>query len=467
MFDCSICILVAAVITFILVVVMSLLFCFFCYQKKLDAADVNVPRSRQRFRTRDKVSFVCKKFMRKAKATGNYFLRRDELFDDEIKLNEAPLEYFQEDPALKSGSTSSPQHRYVLENFRVVFGVFEDKVFKEITKEVEYLTVRADSHLFKIGDMDECLFIVQSGIIDVYSTDARLGITNSLKHVHPGHSIMSLLSFLDHLAGHHKPYKTIGAVAIEDSKVMKLPFKAFFKAFEKYPDCYLRVVKMVLSRFQRVTLVALHQYLGLGEELIKEDHRNEVDADFKVPNESGEIMNFALKTFKELLKLKPKAFEMIQDHVTLHDVPPGFKLVEENVRQESALVLVLDGCFSVSRNDDGKDKVLLLVHEGLLLGQLHMLTGLASIFTVKATKQCKIARISRQVVFNLMSLQPDLCLTLAMGVVDRISPYVRSIDFALDWITVESGQELCREGQEADTYVVLNGRIRLVNLNSF
>ena len=89
-----------------------------------------------------------------------------------------------------------------------------------------------------------------------------------------------------------------------------------------------------------------------------------------------------------------------------------------------------------------------------------MLTGQVSIFTLMATTASKIALISRQDVFAMIAVQPKLCLTLAMGVVARISPYVRSIDFALDWDTIESGQELCRQGQEADTYVVLNGRIR-------
>ena len=63
----------------------------------------------------------------------------------------------------------------------------------------------------------------------------------------------------------------------------------------------------------------------------------------------------------------------------------------------------------------------------------------------------------------MMSVQPDVTLQLAMSVIEHISPYVRSIDFALDWVLVESGHALYRQGQEADsTYVVLSGRLRLV-----
>ena len=61
---------------------------------------------------------------------------------------------------------------------------------------------------------------------------------------------MSLLSFLDHLSGKAKPYKTVSAKAVEDTKVIKLPFGAFKLAFEKYPDTYLRVVQIVMIRLQ-------------------------------------------------------------------------------------------------------------------------------------------------------------------------------------------------------------------------
>jgi hypothetical protein len=45
-----------------------------------------------------------------------------------------------------------------------------------------------------------------------------------------------------------KPYKTVSARAVEDTKIIKLPFSAFKIAFEKYPDAYLRVVQIVMIR---------------------------------------------------------------------------------------------------------------------------------------------------------------------------------------------------------------------------
>merc|ERR1719322_376200 len=341
---------------------------------------------------------------------------------------------------------------------------------------------------------------------------------STLKHVKPGDAIMSLLSFLDHLAGHNKPYKTVSAKATENSKIIKLPYSAFKVAFEKYPDCYLRVVQIVMIRLQRVTLLALHQYLGLGAELIAKQHRGDMNMkwkesvdDIKTPEEAdassilesgdqltpttpsalqlqlesykeltnpssqsgansrkgsfakrGKMMLFALKTFKEQLKLESEA--ILEGKVEIRDIPAGFRIMEEDSLKDAALVLVIDGCFSVSqKNEERKEQELHLCYAGGLLGQLQVLTGEASIFTVEATMPSKVACLSRQVVFDMMSVQPDVTLQLAMSVIEHISPYVRSIDFALDWVLVESGQALYRQGDEADnTYVVLSGRLRSV-----
>lgn len=45
----------------------------------------------------------------------------------------------------------------------------------------------------------------------------------------------------------------------------------------------------------------------------------------------------------------------------------------------------------------------------------------------------------------------------------RLSPFVRQIDFALDWVFLESGRALYRQDYESDsTFVVLSGRLRSV-----
>ena len=62
-----------------------------------------------------------------------------------------------------------------------------------------------------------------------------------------------------------------------------------------------------------------------------------------------------------------------------------------------------------------------------------------------------------------MSEQPRAVCGIAFDLVQRLSPIVRQIDFALDWTELEAGKALYRQGDEADTaYIILNGRVRSV-----
>ena len=77
-----------------------------------------------------------------------------------------------------------------------------------------------------------------------------------------------MLSVLDVLTGDLAPYKTVSARALEESIVIKLPAEAISKEFENYPASLVRIVQMITLRLQRVTFLALHDYLGLSRELI-------------------------------------------------------------------------------------------------------------------------------------------------------------------------------------------------------
>ena len=90
----------------------------------------------------------------------------------------------------------------------------------------------------------------------------------SISEIGQGESIASLLSVLDVLTGDLAVYKTVSAVALEESIIIKLPAEAISKEFLNYPASLVRIVQMITLRLQRVTFLALHDYLGLSEELI-------------------------------------------------------------------------------------------------------------------------------------------------------------------------------------------------------
>lgn len=113
----------------------------------------------------------------------------------------------------------------MLQSIRV-FGHFEKPVFLKLCKHTEIMNLPAGSYLFKIGDPDVNVFIVQQGLVNVFIVGAD-GAQISLKLVKTGESVTSLLSFTDVLTGHTSSYKTVSARAVEDSVVVKLPMSSF------------------------------------------------------------------------------------------------------------------------------------------------------------------------------------------------------------------------------------------------
>ncbi|TGZ56931.1 Neuropathy target esterase sws [Temnothorax longispinosus] len=271
---------------------------------------VGVGTGKPRFRKRDKVLFYGRKMLRKVKSIGGQvhptgqgkkrravmrFARRllqlkKDTAPQQLKVLEPPAEYLEED--LGPGERVPPDALYMLQSIRV-FGHFEKPVFLKLCKYTEIMTLPAGSTLFKIGDPDENLFIVQQGLVNVYITGPD-GSQISLKVVKTGESVTSLLSFTDVLTGHTSTYKTVSARAVEDSVVVKLPMSAFQEVFQDYPDAFVRVIQVIMVRLQRVTFTALHQYLGLSAELVNQGSHKKKQSPFSgSPVRSRTRENFA------------------------------------------------------------------------------------------------------------------------------------------------------------------------------
>jgi len=52
-----------------------------------------------------------------------------------------------------------------------VFGHFERPVFLELCKSLESKLIHAGTYLFRIGDADDSLYVVQKGLLHVFITD--------------------------------------------------------------------------------------------------------------------------------------------------------------------------------------------------------------------------------------------------------------------------------------------------------
>ena len=117
------------------------------------------------------------------------------------------------------------------------------------------------------------------------------------------------------------------------------------------------------------------------------------------------------------------------------------------MQDEGGLVLVIHGTLQVSqrRPDKPSEEVLMyLAHSGQIVGALAVLSGEASFFSVRAKSAAVVAQMSQQTFYNIMLEVPQVVLHVANTVIRRLSPFVRQIDFSLDWTHIEAGKAIYR-----------------------
>ncbi|XP_068177199.1 patatin-like phospholipase domain-containing protein 6 isoform X2 [Antennarius striatus] len=568
-----------------------------------------------RFRKRDKVMFYGRKIMRKVSQStsslvGTSSSSRPRLKKKQKMLNIAKkiLRFKKEVPILQAkepppsvleadltefdvaNSHLPSEVLYMLKNVRVL-GHFEKPLFLELCKHMVFVQFQQGEYVFRPGQNDNSIYVVQDGKLELCLTGGDVK-ESVVKEVYPGDSVHSLLSILDVITGHQKPYRTVSARAAEVSTVLRLPVEAFLSIFEKYPESLVRVVQIIMVRLQRVTVLALHNYLGLTNELfshemqpsrlppqgphptrtspirhgkrfgsltVAEEHREaavkgealggeqgkdgttvptlsrtismpvdiagmqkNLRSDFDMAYERGRISvatedgnnpptftrsvsqeqrerkvtvdevpsgvylypeeesgvdniftpsssrsSAALfeEAQKEVLKLmRIEDPSLLNGRVTLHHAKAGAVLARQG-DQDVSLHFVLSGCLHVYQRMINKQEAvcLFVTHPGEMVGQLAVLTGEPLIFTIKAIRDCTYLKISKSDFYDIMREQPSVVLSAAHTVAIRMSPFVRQMDFAIDWIAVEAGRALYRQDDQSDcTYIVLNGRLRSV-----
>uniref|UniRef100_A0A8C1CBM7 lysophospholipase n=1 Tax=Cyprinus carpio carpio TaxID=630221 RepID=A0A8C1CBM7_CYPCA len=522
--------------------------CFFLSELEAQEAP------KYRFRKRDKVLFYGRKIMRKVSQStsslvGSASSSRPRLKKKQKMLNIAKkiLRFKKEVPTLQmkepppsvleadltefdvANSHLPSEVLYMLKNVRVL-GHFEKPLFLELCKHMVFLQFQQGEYVFRPGQPDSSIYVVQDGKLELCLTgqDGKDGV---VKEVYPGDSVHSLLSILDVITGHQRPYKTVSARAAEVSTVLRLPVDAFLSIFEKYPESLVRVVQIIMVRLQRVTVLALHNYLGLTNELFSHvsEHTSTLNdgattptlsrtismpvdiagiqkglrSDFDMAYERGRISVSAEDGEENLLRKTPPAFTreesgmenifspfqgrpnatlfeeaqkeilklmkiedpaLLNGRVTFHHAKAGSVLARQG-DQDVSLHFVLSGCLHVyQKMIDKQDAVCLFVTQpGEMVGQLAVLTGEPLIFTIKAERDCTYLKISKSDLYEIMREQPSVVLSAAHTVAIRMSPFVRQMDFAIDWMAVEAGRALYRQDDQSDcTYIVLNGRLRSV-----
>ncbi|XP_075251073.1 patatin-like phospholipase domain-containing protein 7 isoform X3 [Convolutriloba macropyga] len=171
----------------------------------------------------------------------------------------------------------------------------------------------------------------------------------------------------------------------------------------------------------------------------------------------------AVYMFAKALGLPANKSYLLNDKLQLHNCTAGSVLLEEGT-VNSSIVLVMNGQLVITmKNNDNVDVTIYTPEVGEIAGTIPVLTGEPNMFSLKAKTASRVVVLSKQYFYELISSVPSIVLKVSHDIVATMSPFVRQADFSLDWMQLEAGKSVYRQGDKSDaTYLVINGRLRSV-----
>ncbi|KAK3049172.1 phosphatidylcholine and lysophosphatidylcholine phospholipase [Extremus antarcticus] len=116
-----------------------------------------------------------------------------------------------------------------------------------------------------------------------------------------------------------------------------------------------------------------------------------------------------------------------------------------------------------SRKRKQSRKSLFLIKPGGLAGYLGTISSWRSFIDVTAKTDVYVGFLPRMAIERIVERHPIVLLTMAKRLTTLLPRLLLHIDFALEWLQVNSGQVLYHQKEESDAiYIVLNGRLRAI-----
>ena len=147
----------------------------------------------------------------------------------------------------------------------------------------------------------------------------------------------------------------------------------FYEEYQSAPEQWCRPIQIIMTRLLHVTMTTLHQYLGLGEELIKkqlderpldEKHRNVSGHSMRITagrlrprqrrlsssDAKNEFISTATKWYSDIFGLSHGDGQKYLSHIiNIVSYDEGKILVEQGSTSDPSIILVLTGCLSLSQ----------------------------------------------------------------------------------------------------------------------
>ncbi|MCP9257513.1 Neuropathy target esterase [Dirofilaria immitis] len=353
-------------------------------------------------------------------------------------LPKPPSQFFEPSEIPDVPQNEKPEVYYVLHNIKMLELPSEWYAqWKGLAVE-EY---KENDYLIKPGDKDKYIIVVLEGIIAVFITHTE-GKELMVRKITVGDSFFSLLSILDVLMNYEITFRNISVRALTACRIARYSTSTFRDSFIKNPKFWVRPIQIVLTRLlhrsgEKRSMDERHPRLSsirLQGKMRSRIHRPHSTDD------SMEYLTTAQRWFAEVLHLGVSA-----DAIALSQEPLD---EDENIEEEH-----------------------IFIYPRELIGGLQLLTGEPWFVTVRSHTSAIYATISKKDFFDLVDIHPEIVLPVAHSVIRRLSSFVRNVDFAVDWVLLDSGQAVYRRaliskiksGDVADSiFVLLSGRLRSV-----